>query len=592
MRSGIKAMQGMSATSDAIYDALGRPAKRTMPGGIVTEYAHDALGRLTSLTHARDGEIIDSFKYTHDPAGNIIRIEKYRVGMPGDSGVFNYAYDPLNRLIEASHDGKVKRYAYDAIGNRTSSTQDGITTRHSYNARNQLVRTEGPDGVREYTHDQRGNLTGVTENGRVVASYTFDATDRMTEAVTEKGRAEYVYNGFLKRVGTRHTAPDGTTEESLKYVLDLTKPYNDLLAIEGGHEQRFIWGDELLMSEGTDPGHSFSYLTDHLGSPIRLMGDGHDQAMAYDEFGVPMVEPDPDTGQCPSHHNPFGFTGYQTDGVTGLCYAQARWYDPQISRMSSEDPIKSGLNWYSYCSNNPLRYVDPKGLSLIDSIPKATIELLINLLGKGYKDTIVSWWHAMISKVGARSYAKEKDLHITTKKWYGTKKKYVTWDNEADAFRHFDWNVDMVNSISYDSAIYAANAHEVMGLSREGNIIDVNLDHMAVTANFDFPTLMDLWNNSVGQNLAGMPEHAGKNPRELFDHALSEGMIITSLQDVYTMYGIDESYLIDGLIHGMWDLENNQISFYASGKDPLRTDFNFHLRGLNPPPLGGIRFQP
>jgi len=79
-------------------------------------------------------------------------------------------------------------------------------------------------------------------------------------------------------VGTRHTAPDGTTGEALKYVLDLTKPYDDLLAIEGGHGLCFIWGDELLMSEGTDPGHSFSYLNDHLGSPVRLMGEQQEQA--------------------------------------------------------------------------------------------------------------------------------------------------------------------------------------------------------------------------------------------------------------------------------------------------------------------------
>ena len=141
------------------------------------------------------------------------------------------------------------------------------------------------------------------------------------------------------------------------------------------------------MSEGTDPGHSFSYLNDHLGSPIRLVGDGHDQALAYDEFGVPTVEPNPDTGQCQSLHNPFGFTGYQTDKVTGLCYAQARWYDPQASHFMSQDmhwhtgnmiygddpvsqafyfpdilAIRQSGNPYAYCLNNPLGFVDRNGL--------------------------------------------------------------------------------------------------------------------------------------------------------------------------------------------------------------------------------------
>ncbi|MCK4261241.1 MAG: hypothetical protein KAX49_19870, partial [Halanaerobiales bacterium] len=31
-------------------------------------------------------------------------------------------------------------------------------------------------------------------------------------------------------------------------------------------------------------------------------------------------------------------------------------------RFISEDPVKDGANWYSYCANNPLKYVDPTGL--------------------------------------------------------------------------------------------------------------------------------------------------------------------------------------------------------------------------------------
>jgi hypothetical protein len=30
------------------------------------------------------------------------------------------------------------------------------------------------------------------------------------------------------------------------------------------------------------------------------------------------------------------------------------------------DPIKDGVNWYVYCGNNPLRYVDPDGLMSLD----------------------------------------------------------------------------------------------------------------------------------------------------------------------------------------------------------------------------------
>jgi len=60
--------------------------------------------------------------------------------------------------------------------------------------------------------------------------------------------------------------PDPTRE--MRYILDLTRPYNNLLATEGAQNQSFVWGNELLMAEGEKP---FGYLQDHLGSPIRLI---------------------------------------------------------------------------------------------------------------------------------------------------------------------------------------------------------------------------------------------------------------------------------------------------------------------------------
>ena len=56
------------------------------------------------------------------------------------------------------------------------------------------------------------------------------------------------------------------------------------------------------------------------------------------------------------------FTGKDYDEVTGLYYFNARWYDPQLGRFTSEDPVRDGMNWYVYVRNNPLRFIDPTGL--------------------------------------------------------------------------------------------------------------------------------------------------------------------------------------------------------------------------------------
>ena len=64
---------------------------------------------------------------------------------------------------------------------------------------------------------------------------------------------------------------------------------------------------------------------------------------------------------------PFGFTGYERDDISGLYYAQAKRYDAQTGRFTSRDMIKGQVshmqsqNEYAYCLGNPLRYVDRGG---------------------------------------------------------------------------------------------------------------------------------------------------------------------------------------------------------------------------------------
>jgi RHS repeat-associated protein len=58
----------------------------------------------------------------------------------------------------------------------------------------------------------------------------------------------------------------------------------------------------------------------------------------------------------------YGFTDKAEDESTGLSYFGARFYDPEVGRFITQDPVKSGRNWFAYCLNNPLRYIDPLGL--------------------------------------------------------------------------------------------------------------------------------------------------------------------------------------------------------------------------------------
>ena len=46
----------------------------------------------------------------------------------------------------------------------------------------------------------------------------------------------------------------------------------------------------------------------------------------------------------------------------GQYYFNARWYDPTLGRFISEDPARSGGNWFAFCNNDPLSKIDPSGL--------------------------------------------------------------------------------------------------------------------------------------------------------------------------------------------------------------------------------------
>ena len=55
------------------------------------------------------------------------------------------------------------------------------------------------------------------------------------------------------------------------------------------------------------------------------------------------------------------FISYGFDPVVGKHFAKARFYDGGLGRMLAEDPVKRGLNGYSYCDSDPVNYTDPTG---------------------------------------------------------------------------------------------------------------------------------------------------------------------------------------------------------------------------------------
>src|SRR5207249_503587 len=102
------------------------------------------------------------------------------------------------------------------------------------------------------------------------------------------------------------------------------------------------------------------YLTDSLGgTPAIANTHGHVvEEIGYDSFG----------NSDGSANTRYGFTGRERDSLTGLLYYRARFYDPQLGRFISEDPIglAGGINQFAYVGNSPQNATDPSGLYEID----------------------------------------------------------------------------------------------------------------------------------------------------------------------------------------------------------------------------------
>lgn len=68
------------------------------------------------------------------------------------------------------------------------------------------------------------------------------------------------------------------------------------------------------------------------------------------------------TGSADDNKARFGATSnHKTDDESGLVYMRARYYEPSSGRFISQDSKCDGANWYVYCKNNPVNYIDESG---------------------------------------------------------------------------------------------------------------------------------------------------------------------------------------------------------------------------------------
>jgi RHS repeat-associated protein len=219
---------------------------------------------------------------------------------------FTATYDDDNRML--SYNGFALHY--DDNGNLIEREAEGGSVRFTWDARNRLVAIDGPHGQAAFVYDHLGRRIERTVNGTTV---------------------RYLYHGPQAIAELQGNA--------------LGAVYHTGLMI-----------DEVLARYTT--GADRSLLTDALGSVIGL-SDENGQLVTrygYSPFGESGA-----SGE--ESENPLGYTGREDDR-TGLYFYRARYYDPELKRFVSADPIglAGGINVYGYVEGDPVSFGDPYGL--------------------------------------------------------------------------------------------------------------------------------------------------------------------------------------------------------------------------------------
>ncbi len=384
-----------------VYDAAGNKTEinRTLSGGktpmsIFDEvegksiYAYDELNQLISVS--KPNKITD--KYFYDNLGNRIRHEYWIKGRIVQAA--DYSYDIEGRLVQIAGSNRL-----DFKGKDMPDTLD-------------------------FEYDNRGNLLNITFDNKAISQYSFDSTNKMESAVNYFGdETSFQYDGIGRRVELKvernvfkpkinfdsikikidkkgeangndkysvcqrwlgdYLGFDSNSNKSVitkqTFVMDITSPYNDILTTyyDDGTSQRYTYGLNIVSSELHEKVGKKSkveklyYLQDELGSTIGLVDNKgkYVERYIYDEFGRPIKANS--ILNVKKTDNPFGFTGYQYDESTGLYFAQARYYMPEVGRFVSRDSYAGNtreplsLNLYTYCMNNPINYVDLLGYDAI-----------------------------------------------------------------------------------------------------------------------------------------------------------------------------------------------------------------------------------
>ena len=358
--------------TDIERDKLHREIYRTQ-GKLASRYELDPLGRLkrqiatlNDLTEGGKGKTKVAAGYSqtavkrsygYDRTGNLTHSTDQR------TGTTKFEYDKLGRITQAGNE----LFAFDPAHNILSDGLNAIPD-------NRLKTYNGTT----YYYDDLGNLIHRELADGEVQNYFYDLHDQLVKAEVFKkdGTKEtwaYSYDALGRRIG-KGRLKDGEVSDGLE------------------EETGFVWdGSHLLQEVHSDGRYTYIYTDPGSYEPLAQVrdwttedGESRQQTHYFhcDQIGIPREMTDKDgnllwfgnytgwgrlkeeTRVTDSAYQPFRLQNQYADRETGLHYNFFRYYEPDVGRFVSQDPIglMGGENLYWFAPNAQ-DWVDPLGES-------------------------------------------------------------------------------------------------------------------------------------------------------------------------------------------------------------------------------------
>ena len=383
---------------DATYDDLGRLKTKSLHGSTTNKltYTYNLRGWLTGITGTR----LTQNLYYNTGVGTAkyngsISSMTWKAGNESTVRGYKFTYDGLDRLLNGTYgegeqlNSNSGRYSenvtgYDKNGNitglerygRSGSSSYGMCDALTYTLNgNQMIRvddlvsigagndeTDFKDAVKqanEYTYDANGNLTKDLNKG--ITGITYNCLN-LPNAVTfsDGSTITYIYSADGTKLRTVHKIGSVTT----------TTDYCGNVIYENNTAKLLLTGEGYISL--SDKKYHY-YLQDHQGNNrVVVDKDGNvKETNHYYPFGGVFAS----TGSV----QPYKYNSKELDTKKGLNWYDygAREYDAVLGRFTTMDPMAEkyyAVSPYTYCVNNPIKFVDPTGM-LTESPQTGSIRL-------------------------------------------------------------------------------------------------------------------------------------------------------------------------------------------------------------------------